>query len=71
MKPKYQLTKTEINWIVMALQHEIAEIKHEMDAAEDGSPVQSLGEIAIGGRESLITKLNDALSENAKIIAIN
>ena len=67
----YKLTKTQIGWIVLALQHEIANCKSEMEAAEDGSPIQALGEIVVEGREHLVTVLNDIVYSGAKRITID
>jgi len=66
----YKLTRTQIGWIVLALQHEVANCKAEMDAAEDGSPLQALGEIVVESRENLITLLNDIQHSGAKRITI-
>lgn len=67
---KYQLSRTQIDWLVMALNHHIAEVKAEMDASPDGSPTQALGEIFICGRERLLTTLMDVANSNAKTIYI-
>ena len=70
MSTKYQLTLTQVHWIVLALQHHIAEVKQEMDAAPDSAPQQALGELFIEGRERLVTMLTDVLYEKAKTISI-
>lgn len=66
----YQLSYTQIDWLVMALRHHIAEAKQEMDAAPDDSPTQALGEIFVEGREKLAQTLLDALHSKAKTIYI-
>ncbi len=66
----YQISYTQLDWLVMALRHHIAEVKQEMDAAPDDSPAQSLGEIFIEGREKLAQTLLDALHSKAKTIYI-
>lgn len=66
----YQLSYTQLDWLVMALRHHIADVRQEMDAAPDDSPTQSLGEIFIEGREKLAQTLSDALYSKAKTIYI-
>lgn len=65
-----ELSRTQINWIVMALRHDIERIKQEMDAAEDASPVYSLGEVAVEGRQRLVDMLSDVANGNFKKITI-
>jgi hypothetical protein len=67
---KYVLTTTQLKWIVSALYRDIARCRKEMDEAEDGSPVQSLGEIFISGREHLINQLEDIIQIGVKKITI-
>ena len=68
-KAKFTLTKTEISWIIMALNHDIAEIQHEVDHATSDL-VYDLGCITLAGRNALKTKLSDIEASDAKIIAI-
>lgn len=56
---KVSLSKAEINWIVMALNHDLSALRTDYDSACDGSPLQSLSELAIDNRERLIRKLTD------------
>ena len=67
---RHQLTRTQLDWLVMALNHHIAEVKAEMDASPDGSPTQSLGEIFIQGREHVISILADVINDGSKTISI-
>lgn len=67
---KHYLTKTQLDWLVMALNHHIAEVRAEMDSAPDDSPAQSLGEMFISGRSSLLMTLTDIINGNAKTIGI-
>lgn len=66
----YKLTRTQLGWIELALLHEIANAKAEMDAAEDGSPVQALGELVVESRQHLATLINDVIYSGAKRITI-
>lgn len=67
---RHQLTRTQLDWLVMALNHHIAEVKAEMDVAPDGSPTQALGEIFIQGREHVINILADVINDGSKTISI-
>lgn len=67
---KYDLSSTEISWIIRALKHEIATVKQEMDSAEDGSPVYALGELAVENDSALMTKLMDMIRSKTKTIRI-
>lgn len=67
---KYQLTYTQLEWIVQALQHHMAEIHNEMDRSPDSAPIQSLGELFMEGRQSLVTTLSDIIYNKAKTIAL-
>lgn len=70
MMKKNQLTYTQLEWIVLALQHHMAEVRNEMDSASDGSPIQSLGEIFLEGRQNLVTTLTDMMYKKAKTISL-
>jgi len=67
---KYKLNRVEMKWIVAALNHNIADIKEEMDASEDGSPIYAIGEVILEGRQNLVRKLNDIIFSDVKIIGI-
>lgn len=67
---KYELSSTEISWIIRALKLEMASIKQEMDSAEDGSPVYALGELAVENDSALMTKLMDMIRSKTKTIRI-
>lgn len=69
-KTNYNLTTTEIQWIIFALQHDIARTMEDMSHAEDGSPIYAIGETVIAGRERLITKLRDVIDDRARRIEI-
>ena len=56
---KVSLSKAEINWIVMALNHDLSALRMDYDSAGDGSPLQALSELAIDNRERLVRKLTD------------
>lgn len=64
------LTRTQLKWIVTALQHEITGIRDEMDKAEDGSPIVSIGEVMMEGRKNLVNQLNDIIFNEQKTIRI-
>ena len=66
----FKLTRTQLGWIELALLHEIANAKAEMDAAYDGSPIQSIGEIVVESRQHLATLINDIIYSGAKRITI-
>ena len=65
-----ELTKTQIGWIILALQHELVRVREEMDAAKDGSPIISLGECVLESRQDLIDQLEDAMNGGYKTIGI-
>ena len=67
---KFKLTTTQLKWIISALQHDIVTCRKEMEEADDGSPIQSLGELFIDGRESLIAMLNDVIHMDVNKILI-
>lgn len=63
------LTRTELDWLVMALNHHIADIQKEVDGAKDVLGV-TLGQMAIDGRTNLRTKLTDIIMSGRKTITI-
>ena len=63
------LTRTELDWCVMALNHDIAAMQAEIDASQDDA-VASIAKIAIDGRETLRTKLLDIIMNGQKTVAI-
>ena len=65
-----QISYTQLDWIIMALRHHVADVKREMDAAPDDSPTQALGEIFVEGRENLARILTEALAGKTKTIHI-
>ena len=67
---KNELTTTQINWIITALNHEVASIRDEIDHAEDGSPISAIGEILMDERTALVTKLTDMIATGCKIIRL-
>lgn len=70
MKVDNHISTTELRWIINALNHNIAYVKAEMDAAGDGSPIQSFGELVVDGREALVNRIVDMIETKAKIIKI-
>ena len=64
------ISKTEINWIVNALQNNIVSVRDDMENCEENSPIWSLGEITIQNLEDLITKLNDIANSGCKSVRI-
>lgn len=67
---KNEITKTQLNWIIHALQKEMGMIRDDMDHAEEGSPTWAIGEVLYGGRESLVTQLIDIEQSGYKTIRI-
>ena len=65
-----EITITQVQWIIHALQKEMGMIRDEMDRAKDGSPIAAIGEVTLCGRENLVTKLNDIVASGAKTIRI-
>ena len=65
-----ELTKTQLGWIILALQHELVRVREEMDVADDGSPIIAIGECVLETRKDLIDKLEDAVNGGCKTIAI-
>lgn len=67
---KNEITLTQVQWIIQALQKDMAAVRDEMEQASDGSPTYALGEIVYEGRQSLVTKLNDIVESGYKTIRI-
>lgn len=65
-----EITLTQVQWIIHALQKEMGMIRDEMDHAPDGSPICAIGEVTLCGRENLVTKLNDIVESGFKTIRI-
>lgn len=65
-----EITLTQIQWIIHALQKEMGMIRDDMDKSPDGSPTYALGEVILCGRENLVTKLNDIVESGYKTIRI-
>ena len=66
----HNLTTTELQWIINALNHDIDYTKREMDGASDGAPIQAFGEVIIDGRENLVRKLCDIVKSKTKVVGI-
>ena len=64
------ITTTQIQWIVQALNHQLGDVRQEMDAADDDSPIQSLGEMMLESRTSLVNRLNDIVNAGYKTVRI-
>ena len=69
MSEKLTLSDVELNWIIMALTHDIVAIKEEI-ASSDADLASWLGENAIDNRDRLITKLTDMKLSGAKRITL-
>ena len=67
---KYELNSAELCWLVQALNRDIAQLKYDFQHAEDGSPLQAIGELSIENREALVRKLTDIMNDNVKRIGI-
>ena len=59
---KVDLTYTEMNWIVSALNHKIVALEDELKHADPGSAVGMLADVAITNNRNLLTKITDARS---------
>lgn len=66
------LTRTEVSWLVMALNHEIAAVQDEIEQADGAHQnlIQALGRHMVETREALKTKLMDVEASKAKTIKI-
>jgi len=60
---KVDLTYTEMNWIVSALNHKIVALEEELKHAEPGSAVGMLADVAITNNRNLLTKMTDAQND--------
>ena len=65
-----EITTTQIQWIVQALNHHLGDVRQEMEGAEDDSPIQSFGELFLEGRTNLVNRLNDIVNAGYKTIRI-
>ena len=57
---KVDLTYTEMNWIVSALNHKIVALEDELKRADPESAVGRLADMAITNNRNLINKITDA-----------
>ena len=67
---KFTLTRTELDWLVSALNHQLANLQEEVDSA-DSDIIRNLGRLTIDTRTALRTKLNDIQASNVRTIAIH
>jgi len=67
---KIELTRTQLGWIAQALRNNIIQIKKEIDAADDGSPIVALGEVILDGRQNLLTMIEDLENGTQKTVTI-
>ena len=65
-----EITVTQVQWIINALQKEMGQVRDEMDRSKDNSPTYAIGEVIIAGREELVTKLTDMIESGVKTIRI-
>ena len=65
----YTLSRTEMNWIIMALNHDIAALHEERGHMYDDQ-MDKLADLAISNHERLVTKLMDAQNDNVTNIAL-
>lgn len=63
---KVDLSYTEMNWIVSALNHKIAALEDELKRADPGSAVGILADMAITNNRNLLTKITDARNDMNK-----
>lgn len=63
---KVDLTYTEMNWIVSALNHKIVALEDELKHADPGSAVGMLADVAITNNRNLLTKITDAQNDMNK-----
>ena len=64
------LTRTQLDWAITALQHDVVRIRADMESADDDSPIVAIGECVIAGRQDLIRKLEDIVNGKQKMITI-
>lgn len=67
---KFTLTTTEINWLVMALNHDIAFMQDEINQNPDDQILFAVGRATIDARKALRTKLTDIQASDAKMISV-
>lgn len=60
---KVDLSYTEMNWIVSALNHKIVALEDELKRADPGSAVGMLADVAITNNRNLINKMTDAQND--------
>lgn len=60
---KVDLSYTEMNWIVSALNHKIVALEDELKRADPGSAVGILADVAITNNRNLLTKITDARND--------
>ena len=60
---KVDLSYTEMNWIVSALNHKIVALEDELKHADPGSAVGILADMAITNNRNLINKITDARND--------
>ena len=65
-----EITITQVQWIINALQKEMGQVRDEMDRSKDNSPTYAIGEVILAGREELVTKLTDMIESGVKTIRI-
>ena len=63
---KVDLSYTEMNWIVSALNHKIAALEDELKRADPESAVGMLADVAITNNRNLINKMTDAQNDMNK-----
>ena len=63
---KVDLSYTEMNWIVSALNHKIVALEDELKRAGPGSAVGMLADVAITNNRNLINKMTDAQNDMNK-----
>ena len=63
---KVDLSYTEMNWIVSALNHKIVALEDELKRAGPGSAVGRLADMAITNNRNLINKMTDAQNDMNK-----
>jgi hypothetical protein len=66
MNMKVDLSYTEMNWIVSALNHKIAALEDELKRADPGSAVGMLADVAITNNRNLVNKMTDAQNDMNK-----
>ena len=67
---KMTITQTEVKWIIGALNHDMADVRQEMETSSDDSPIAAFGELFLEGRERLVNKFIDLLAVDGKVISV-